>query len=76
MKSLLQLVLASLLLSGCSALSGFYEPPQPWERDLLAQDRMLIGGHPMEASTDDHIYFSKEASSIGRSIGGGGCGCN
>lgn len=76
MKSMIRLTLASLLLSGCSTLSGLYQPPQAWERDLLAQDNMFIGGHPLEASTDDHIYFSKEASSIGRSIGGGGCGCN
>ena len=73
MKSLLMLAMASLMLSGCAM---FYEPPQAWERDILAQDKMLIGGHPQEAATDDHIYFSKEASSIGRNIGGGGCGCN
>ena len=30
----------------------------------------------VEAATDDHIYFSKEASSGGRAFGGGGCGCN
>ncbi len=66
-------VLFCALTSGCAAI---YSPPEPWERDLLAQDKMLIGGHPNEAGTDDHIYFSKEASSIGRTIGGGGCGCN
>ena len=31
---------------------------------------------PLEAAVDDHIYFSKEASSGGQGFGGGGCGCN
>ena len=34
------------------------------------------GEDPLEAAIDDHIYFSKEASSGGRGFGGGGCGCN
>ena len=66
-------ITAALFIQGCSTI---YQPPEPWERDILAQDKMLIGGDPVETSVDDHIYFSKEASSIGRSIGGGGCGCN
>jgi hypothetical protein len=75
MKPLCPLVLAAVL-GGCSSLTSIYSPPQPWERDLLAQPKMLIGGDPVDSGTDDHIYFSKEASSIGRNIGGGGCGCN
>ena len=65
-----------LLLPACSTFSSIYQPPQPWERDKLAQEKMVIGGDPMDASIDEHIYFSKEASSIGSAIGGGGCGCN
>jgi hypothetical protein len=76
MNLLKAVLMASVLLSGCASLSSLYEPPQPWERDLLAQDKMLIGGDAVEAATDDHIYFSKEAASIGRALGGGGCGCN
>jgi hypothetical protein len=37
---------------------------------------MQLDADPIAASLDDHIYFSKEASSGGRSFGGGGCGCN
>lgn len=81
------LILAVLFLGGCANFSdqfpsistnlgGIYTPPQPWERDILALDKMQIGGNPVEAGTDDHIYFSKEGSSIGHNIGGGGCGCN
>jgi hypothetical protein len=49
---------------------------KPWEHDLLAERAMQVSAYPIEAGMDDHIYFSKEASSGGRSFAGGGCGCN
>jgi hypothetical protein len=49
---------------------------EPWERDLLARPDMELVSDPVEAGLDDHIYFSKEASSGGQGFGGGGCGCN
>lgn len=58
-------------LSGCSTMGV-----EPWERDVLAREEMQLTTDPVEAATDDHIYFSKEASSGGRGFGGGGCGCN
>ncbi len=65
----------SLLVLGffaaCSTLGV-----EPWERDVLAKDEMQLVSSPLEANMDDHIYFSKEASSGGRGFGGGGCGCN
>lgn len=60
-----------LALSGCSSLGV-----QPWERDVLARPEMSLDADPLDAAIDDHIYFSKEASSGGRGFGGGGCGCN
>jgi hypothetical protein len=68
------LVLVALVvpaLAGCASLGV-----EPWERDVLARDEMQIVADPLEAAVDDHIYFSKEASSGGRGFGGGGCGCN
>lgn len=62
---------AALLLVGCASLGV-----EPWERDVLAKQEMQLEADPVEAATDDHIYFSKEASSGGRGFGGGGCGCN
>lgn len=62
---------AIALLSGCSNLGV-----QPWERELLAKPSMQLSGAPLESGIDDHIYFSKEAATGGRSTGGGGCGCN
>jgi isocitrate dehydrogenase len=49
---------------------------EPWQRDVLAKEEMQLTTDPVEAGLDDHIYFSKEASSGGRGFGGGGCGCN
>lgn len=57
--------------AGCSSLGV-----EPWERDVLAKEEMQLVTDPVEAGIDDHIYFSKEASSGGRGFGGGGCGCN
>lgn len=64
-------LLSSALLSGCSDLGV-----KPWERDLLAKPEMQLVTSSVDAGLDDHIYFSKEATSGGRSFGGGGCGCN
>lgn len=69
-----RLVLAGSLLAslcGCSSLGV-----QPWERDVLARPEMALDSNGLDAAIDDHIYFSKEASSGGRGFGGGGCGCN
>jgi hypothetical protein len=60
-----------MLLSACSNMGV-----EAWERDILAKDEMQLVSDPLEAALDDHIYFSKEASSGGRGFGGGGCGCN
>lgn len=62
---------AVILTSGCSNLGV-----QPWERDLLAKKEMALTSSPIDSAFDDHIYFSKEASSGGKGFGGGGCGCN
>lgn len=61
----------TLLSTGCSSLGV-----DPWDRDLLAKPQMAVNASPLDQSVDDHIYFSKEAASGGRSFAGGGCGCN
>ncbi|MDR3416576.1 MAG: DUF4266 domain-containing protein [Nevskia sp.] len=63
-------VLAALsVLPGCVAV-------KPWQHDILARPDMQPASNPLQAGLEDHIYFSKEASSGGRGFGGGGCGCN
>lgn len=72
-----RLLLAAAALSltvsmgGCSAIGA-----KPWDRDLMARRSMAPVTHPLIAAADDHIYFSKEGASGGRSFDGGGCGCN
>jgi hypothetical protein len=65
----ISLIALALAASGCTTV-------QPWERDVLARPEMSLDANPLDAAIDDHIYFSKEASSGGRGFGGGGCGCN
>jgi hypothetical protein len=59
------------LLAGCSV-----NPPRAWEKDLLARPSMAIDGDPLERRFLQHVYTSKENSSRGEGVGGGGCGCN
>lgn len=67
----------ALLLSGCVLSGGCASfGPKPWQHDLMAQPAMRVDAYPLQSAVDDHIYFSKEASSGGRSYAGGGCGCN
>jgi hypothetical protein len=68
---LLMLLSAIAALTGCSSLGV-----QPWERGTLAKPEMALDSDPLSAVADDHIYFSKEATSGGRGFAGGGCGCN
>lgn len=68
---IISLLALPIALAGCSDIGV-----KPWERDILAQQEMNLISDPIESSLNDHIYFSKEASSGGQSFGGGGCGCN
>ena len=70
-KKVVFLLLPVFSIAACESMGV-----EPWERDVLAKDEMQLTVDPVEAGIDDHIYFSKEASSGGRGFGGGGCGCN
>ena len=69
--SILCLLSIATITSGCTALGV-----RPWQRDVLAREEMQLDANPLDGAIDDHMYFSKEASSGGRSFAGGGCGCN
>ena len=57
------------LVSGCQHVS-------PWERGVLADPTMRADANPLGAMMAEHMWFSREAASGGRGVGGGGCGCN
>ena len=65
------LAFALCTLCGCSSLGA-----KAYERGTLAKTTMQLDNDALTRSFDDHIYFSKEASSGGAGFGGGGCGCN
>ena len=65
------IVLAGLGAAGCETFQV-----RPWDRDLLARPEMQLDPNPILRGMDDHIYFSKEGSTGGADVGGGGCGCN
>ena len=64
-------VAAMLMLGGCAHIGV-----QPWQRDSLARQSMQPANEGTVGSYHDHIYFSKEGATGGRSADGGGCGCN
>jgi len=59
------------LLGGCAHLGA-----EPWEREVLAAPGMAVDPAPVETALNEHIQFSREASSGGIGTAGGGCGCN
>ncbi len=68
-------IIITLLLITTSLLSGCVDV-QPWQKGNLAKSYMGFDPDTLEARQRQHIYFSKEASSGGYGVGGGGCGCN
>lgn len=55
--------------SGCATV-------KPWQRGYLADYTMRSDRDELHVGMNEHMYFSREASSGGRGVGGGGCGCN
>ncbi len=49
---------------------------QPWQKEHLARPHMAFEPDPLQARSREHLFTSKEASSGGYGVGGGGCGCN
>jgi len=69
---ILAFVLVTWVMQGCSMIQSV----EPWQKGNLAKPEMTFDNDPLEAGYKEHIYSSKEASSGGSGVGGGGCGCN
>ncbi len=65
-------VTALAWLGGCSQFGQV----SPWEKAHLAKPEMTFEVDPLDQRFVQHIYGSKENSSGGYGVGGGGCGCN
>lgn len=62
--------LAGFLTGGCAT------NVKPWERGELAKDYMAVEPDGLQRVIIEQVVTSKEASSGGYSVAGGGCGCN
>jgi hypothetical protein len=62
-------------LLACAALCQCTHVPL-MDRGKLADYTMKPDRDPLWSTLTEHIFFSREAASGGRAIGGGGCGCN
>jgi hypothetical protein len=58
-----------LLGTGCVTVS-------PWEREVLARPDMSFEGNRTLGAAESHSADTREGSSGGLGVGGGGCGCN
>jgi len=75
MKAFGKLVLC-MLFGALGSFLGGCTNVQPWERATMADYSMRPDRDPLMTAMSEHIYFSREASSGGRGVGGSGCGCN
>ncbi|HEX4793530.1 MAG TPA: DUF4266 domain-containing protein [Humisphaera sp.] len=71
-----QSIFRAILIGGLLALTSGCVTVKPWQREELADAIMQPDRNPMQSAQIDHVYFSREAASGGRTVGGGGCGCN
>jgi hypothetical protein len=68
-KFFLILAAAGFLFGGCATV-------EPWQKGNLADYSMQDDRDSLAGVMTSHIQFSREASSGGEGVGGGGCGCN
>lgn len=66
----LTFIITSLIwLSGCA-------PVQRWDREYLSDPMMIFNEDPIESSVHRLIYNSREGSTGGYGVSGGGCACS
>ena len=64
-----------MLMLGVGALLVSCTPVRAWEKEDLARPTMQLSVDPLADRFHRHVEHSKEGSSGGYGIGGGGCGC-
>lgn len=68
-------VLVALALLGCLATTACVTV-RPEQRAVMADPTMQFDADPGDGAARDHVLENREGSSGGRSVKGGGCGCN
>jgi len=67
------LLLAVLLISGCSNVEPWV---RPYERAHLADPIMQFSRNPVSSAYITHVYQAREGARGAEGGHGGGCGCN
>ena len=75
MKTVSRFIVVAVLMSVVATMTGCQQV-KPWQRGTLSDYTMRSNRDPIADSSDEHIFFSREAAAGGRGVGGGGCGCN
>lgn len=65
-----------LAVAGWLLLAGGCAQVQPWQRGAFTDYGMRADRDPLAEGLAEHVFFTREAASGGRAVGGGGCGCN
>lgn len=71
MRNAIILAISFVLLSSGCAINL-----KPWERGVLAKKHMSVEPDGLQRTIREQVVTSKESSSGGFSVVGGGCGCN
>ena len=69
----LPILLAGLLLAGCSGVEPWVKP---YERQNFADPIMSTNRDPVAASYLNHVFEAREGARGATGSHGGGCGCN
>lgn len=69
-RALALLGLTALLGAGCATV------PQRQYGRYMGDMTMRSDRDPAGLAMAEHMFFSREAATGGRGVGGGGCGCN
>ncbi|HEY0947032.1 MAG TPA: DUF4266 domain-containing protein [Opitutaceae bacterium] len=73
----IRLIPTAIAVAGCALGTACSTPRvQPWQRGALADYTMRTDRDPLATAMAEHTWFSREASTGGRAVGGSGCGCN
>ena len=73
MRGFALLLIATLVLTGCSGIEPWVKP---YERDRLADPIMSFDRNPVSGSYIDHVHEAREGARGASGSAGGGCGCN
>jgi len=76
MKRIFQNVFAGTTLAALMAFGVGCATVEPYQKGNLSDYTMRSDRDELASVMNSHIQFSREASTGGEGVGGGGCGCN